>query len=155
MQPKRCFQYYRHSEIVPVTSLEEGDAKHISYGTEPLNVNRCNSTVSSNAHVPSIVMLCQDTRRIISYVPTSASISRETAFSFLLDYCNSLLTYINKSSMLLRLMVQNTLARFTTSASRYKHKISVLKSFYSFESKINKRNQQNVIECVNYANCTD
>ena len=85
-----------------------------------------NSTMSLTGHVNNICkssyMFIRDIRRIRRYVPMSARISLANALvSSRLDYCNSLLTGINKSNILKLQRVQNSLARAITNTSKYEH----------------------------------
>jgi len=94
-----------------------------------------NSTMSLTGHVNSICkssyMFIRDIRRIRRYVPMSARISLANALvSSRLDYCNSLLTGINKSNILKLQRVQNSLARAITNTSKYEHITPVLKSLH-------------------------
>jgi hypothetical protein len=94
-----------------------------------------NSTMSLTGHVNSICkssyMFIRDIRRIKRYVPMSARISLANALvSSRLDYCNSLLTGINKSNILKLQRVQNSLARAITNTSKYEHITPVLKSLH-------------------------
>src|SRR5688572_17404655 len=94
-----------------------------------------NSTLSLTGHVNSICkssyMFIRDIRRIRCYVPMSARISLANALvSSRLDYCNSLLTGINKSNILKLQRVQNSLARVITNTSKYEHITPLLKSLH-------------------------
>ena len=66
-------------------------------------------------------------------MPMSARISLANALvSSNLDYCNSLLTGINKSNILKLQRVQNSLARAITNATKYEHITLVLLSCIGF-----------------------
>ena len=123
--------------LIGVKSLKLGNSI-----VEPADAARnlgivLNSTMSLTGHVNSICKssyrFIRDIRRIKRYVPMSAKISLENALvSSRLDYCNSLLTGINKSNIgLLKLQrVQNSLARAVTNISKCEYITPVLKSLH-------------------------
>jgi len=71
-------------------------------------------------------MFIRDISRIMHHVPVSAKLFLANyLFSSNLDYCNLLLTGINKSKMLKLQRVQNPLAKAITNTSKYEHVIPV------------------------------
>src|SRR5688572_1951464 len=76
-------------------------------------------------------MFIHDIPIIRRYVPMSARISLANALvSSRIDYCNSLLSGINKSNILKLQRVPNSLARAITNTSKYEHRNPVLKSLH-------------------------
>ena len=94
-----------------------------------------NSTMSLTGHVnitcKSSYKFIRDICRIRCYVPMSATISLANALvSSRLDYCNLLLTGIQKSNMLKLQRVQNSLARAITCTPKYELISLVFKSLH-------------------------